>query len=208
MTERLRDIDPEALRHTPVEDAVGLATGVILVAVGVHLFTAAGLVTGQTAGLALLIDYATPLDFGTAFFLVNLPFYGLAVSRMGWTFTLKTLGAVTALSVLTWAAPTLLPLGRLDPVGAAVAASVATSVGLIVLFRHRASLGGVGVLALYLQEKTGFRAGWTQMAVDAAIFAAAFLLIDWRLVLVSALGAAILNYTIALNHRADRYIAR
>ena len=37
------------------------------------------------------------------------------------------------------------------------------------LFRHRASLGGVGIVALWLQQEKGWRAGKVQMAVDCAI---------------------------------------
>ena len=45
--------------------------------------------------------------------------------------------------------------------------------GLLMLFRHRASLGGVNILALYMQERFGFRAGAVQMAIDASIVLAA-----------------------------------
>jgi uncharacterized membrane-anchored protein YitT (DUF2179 family) len=97
---------------------------------------------------------------------------------------------------------------RLEPAVGAALAGGCIGLGLVVLFRHGASLGGVGVLALWLQDATGFRAGWTQLAFDAALFAAAFLVMDARMVAWSLLGAVIVNLIIAVNHRRDRYIAR
>jgi uncharacterized membrane-anchored protein YitT (DUF2179 family) len=80
--------------------------------------------------------------------------------------------------------------------------------GLIALFRHGASAGGLGILALYVQDKTGFRAGWLQLIVDAMIFiASAFFLDSWA-VAASFLGAAVVNVLIAFNHRKDWYVAQ
>jgi uncharacterized membrane-anchored protein YitT (DUF2179 family) len=49
-------------------------------------------------------------------------------------------------------------------------------IGFVVLFRHKASLGGVNILALYLQDKSGIRAGKFQMVVDACIVTASLFL--------------------------------
>jgi uncharacterized membrane-anchored protein YitT (DUF2179 family) len=202
------DIIDARPRHSLADDAVGFATGVVLATLGTHLLRHLGLVTGQTAGLALVLSYAGGWSFGLIFFLLNLPFYALSVMRLGWGFTLRTLGAVALFSVAIELAPTLIPFGPVQPVVGAVIAGVATGVGLLVLFRHRASLGGVGVLAVYIQDRTGFRAGWTQMLFDALVFAAAFAVIEVERVLISFLGAVVLNVVLALNHRRDRYIAQ
>lgn len=69
------------------------------------------------------------------------------------------------------------------------------------------SLGGIGVVALLVQDGTGFRAGHGQPVADAAIFDAAVLLSPATLVLWSLFGAVVLNLVIAVNHRRDRYIA-
>ena len=92
--------DPEKVRHTPVEDAQGLAIGVFICAVGITFLAHLGFITGQTAGLALIVSYLTGWSFGAVFFAVNLPFYWLAWRRMGTEFTLKSLGCVAALSTL------------------------------------------------------------------------------------------------------------
>ncbi len=71
----------------------------------------------------------------------------------------------------------------------------------------RLRMGGVGIVALWLQDKTGFRAGWTQLLFDLVVFALALTLRDAETVAWSALGALVLNLVIGMNHRRDRYIA-
>jgi uncharacterized membrane-anchored protein YitT (DUF2179 family) len=80
-------------------------------------------------------------------------------------------------------------------------------VGLLVLFRHQASLGGINVLVLYLQERYGLRAGVVQLCLDALILAASIPTISFRAVAISLLGAAVLNLTLAINHKPGRYMA-
>jgi uncharacterized membrane-anchored protein YitT (DUF2179 family) len=154
-----------------------------------------------------LLSYVGGWSFGPVFFIINLPFYVLAYLRMGPRFTVKSFIAVGLLSVFAEAMPNLVRFEHLDPsVGALLAGAIA-GFGLIVLFRHGASLGGIGVLALYLQDRTGFRAGWTQLAFDGILFLAAYFLLDARVVAYSLLGAVIVNLVIGVNHRKDRYIA-
>lgn len=194
-------------RHTPLEDAQGLACGVLMCALSLVLLREAGLVTGQTAGLALVLSYWSGLDLSLAFLAVNAPFYLLALLRVSWRFALKTLAAVALLSALVrWGAP-FVTVAPTHPAAAATLAGVAAGFGLLALFRHGASLGGGGVLAFWLQDATGFRAGWTQMIFDAVVFALAATILDWERLGWSALGAVILNLLIAVNHRRDHYVA-
>lgn len=192
--------------HSPLEDAQGLASGITLCALGMVLLTSAGLMTGQTAGLALLIAYASGWPFAAVFFAVNLPFYVLAFTRMGLRFTLKTFAAVAGLSGLVALLPAAIAFERLHPGVAAALFGVVTGAGLLAIFRHGASLGGVGIVALIAQERIGIQAGWVQLGFDAALFALAFLVIPPGLVLWSLLGALVVNLILAINHRRDRYI--
>jgi uncharacterized membrane-anchored protein YitT (DUF2179 family) len=201
------EIDPGAVRHTPLEDVQGLSVGLVLVGVGVALLAHMGFVTGQTAGLALLIAHATGWSFGWVFFLVNLPFYVFAWRRLGVEFTLKSAACVTALSALVELVPGWMPLGDVSPAFGVVAFGCLAGVGLLAVFRHKGSLGGLGVIALMAQDATGIRAGYVQLAFDAALFATALALLPVEVVAYSLGGAVILNGVIAFNHRRDRYIA-
>jgi len=193
--------------HTMIEDAQGIAYGAGMAAFGILILTHLGLVTGQTAGLAVLISYATGISFGAVFFTINLPFYWLGYRRMGLGFTLKTFISVALLSGLTLVMPGWISFAHLDPAFGAILFGAVSGSALLALFRHGASLGGVGIVALVLQDRTGFRAGWTQLLFDAVLFAVALMLRDATTVAYSFLGALVVNLVIAINHRRDRYIA-
>ena len=62
---------------------LGIATGTFLASLGLHLLHAAHAVTGGTAGLSLLLGYATGWPFWALFTLINVPFALLAVWRRG-----------------------------------------------------------------------------------------------------------------------------
>ncbi|MEH6646005.1 YitT family protein [Sulfitobacter sp.] len=193
--------------HTMLDDVQGLSLGVFLCGFGVHLLTQAGLVTGQTAGVAVILSYLTGYSFGVTFFAVNLPFYLLAWRRLGAAFTLKSLVSVTMLSIVTEMLPDYFTITDPNPVFAAVAFGALVGFGLLAMFRHNGSLGGLGVIALIVQDTTGFRASWVQLMFDAVIFGVALFILPLSVVGYSLIGAVVLNLIITINHRRDRYIA-
>jgi len=195
-----------AVQHSPFEDAQAIVTGALFIALGVAMFATAGLLTGGTAGLAFLIHYATGWRFGVVFFVINLPFYLLALRTMGLAFTVKTFCAIAALSVFSELMPWVLRFESLQPVYAGVMGGFLIGAGLLMLFRHKASLGGINILVLVLQDQRGWRAGKVQMAIDCLIVLAALAIVEpWRIAL-SVLGAVALNLVVAVNHRPGRYL--
>lgn len=78
-------------------------------------------------------------------------------------------------------------------------------IGFIVLFRHKASLGGINILALWLQARYGIRAGKLQMCVDSGVVLASLFVVSPTMLVASVAGAAVLNLIIAMNHRPGRY---
>ena len=196
---------PPAARHTPIEDVHALLIGTSFIAVGLTLLKAAGLVTGGVAGVALIVSYLTHWPVGVVFFLLNIPFYVLAQRTLGWVFTGKTLATNLLLMGLAWGMPRWLRVTGVDPVFAAVFGGTIIGMGILALARHKSSVGGVGVLALYLQERRGISAGKVQMAADCLVVIAAFAVIDWDKLLLSILSAVALSVVIIANHKPGRY---
>lgn len=194
-------------QHTLFDDMQALVTGTLLVSLGVAMLGKAHLVTGGTVGIAFLLHYFTGLSFGKLFFAINMPFYFLAVKKMGWKFTLKTFAAVGLLSAFSELLPLVFSMENLNPLYGAIMGGLLCGVGLLVLFRHRASLGGINVLVLYLQERYGLRAGLVQLGLDATILMLSIPMISMTSVAISLLGAAMLNLTLAVNHKPGRYMA-
>lgn len=207
MPDRVSPAPAKTLRHTPLEDAQGIAFGVTMAALGMHILTHMGFVTGQTTGIAVLIAHATGLPFPAVYFAVTLPFLALGWRRLGARFALKTLATTAALSVLVAVLPGWIELGRIEPAVAAVLFGLLFGIAALAAIRHGGSFGGLSVLWIEVQDRTGFAAGHAQLASDAVIFALAALILPFDTLLWSALGAAVFSLFLAVNHRRDRYVA-
>lgn len=198
--------DQRATAHSPAEDILGIVTGTFAASLGLFLLQSSEAVTGGTAGLALLLGYATTVPFWVLFLAINLPFAVLAVWQRGWSFTVRTVVCIAMVSGWSLVHQSLLQIAHLNPIYGTLGGNLLAGVGLLILFRHRASLGGINIIALIVQDRWGFRAGWTQMIFDVAIVASALLVVPWPNVLLSAAGAVVLNLVLAMNHRPGRYI--
>ncbi len=192
--------------HSKAEDGHALAMGAAFVAFGIVLLKAAGLVTGGVAGIALIISYATSWPVGPLFVLLNLPFFVLAQRQMGVAFTIKSALTMVTLALLAGLMPGWLGMTKANPLFAAVFGGSLIGMGVLSLARHRASVGGIGIVALYLQEQRGLSAGLVQMTSDIAILAGAFPVIGTERLLNSSVSAIALRVVIFAYHRPGRYI--
>ncbi|MEQ8740192.1 MAG: YitT family protein [Hoeflea sp.] len=191
---------------TPISfhDVQGIAFGILMTSLGVVFLKAAGLVTGQTAGLALLLSYLMPFGFGPVFFAVSIPFAILSWLKRGPDFTIRTLCSVAGIAVAVLVIASQLVFSSIPPLLAAILAGACSGVGLIALFRHNSSAGGLGILALIVEQKTGFKTGWFQLCFDVVVFLIASLVLDPVQLLYSLVGAIVLNLIIAWNFTIDQ----
>ncbi len=194
--------------HSLLEDVQALVSGTLLFAFAIVLFRQAGLLTGGTAGMAFLGHYASGWSFGLLYFLINIPFYIFGLLALGKAFTLKTFCAVALLSLYSEVLPRWIHIESIHPVFAAIIGGLLAGAGLLMLVRHRASLGGLGVMAIYLQKKRGWSAGTLQMIADGFIVCGALAIVEPTRVALSILGALVLNMVLAINHRPGRYFGQ
>ncbi|MEV6349215.1 YitT family protein [Actinoplanes sp. NPDC051851] len=198
---------PIAPRHTATENAVGIVVGAFIASLGLFLIKSAGAVTGGTAGLVLLLGHLVPWPFAALFALVNLPFVALAWARRGWRFVGASLLAVALLSAASLMHPAYLQVSGVNPLYGVLAGNLAAGIGLLIVFRHHASLGGFTVVALICQDRLGWRAGYVLLALDTLVVGLSALVLSPTNVLLSAAGAAVLNLVLVMNHRPGRYPA-
>jgi len=194
-------------QHSKVEDALALLTGTFILSFAMTLLQQAGIMSGGTVGLSLLLHYITDIKFGVLFFFINIPFYYLAYKKMGMALVIKTFMAVALLAGFSAVIPQFFHLSDVNPIYAAIFANVLMGVSFLILFRHRSSLGGINLLALYVQERFAIPAGKVQLGIDMAILITSLLFVDWKLILISIMGVVILNSIILQNHKTTRYIA-
>lgn len=191
---------PSSLRHGTFEDAQALFAGTLFVAMALMLFNQAGLLVGGTAGVAFLLHYVTGISFGKLFFVVNLPFYWFAWTRMGREFTIKTFVCVALLSLLTELFPHVMHVDYLNPLFASLLGT-----GCLFLARHRSSLGGATVISLYLQARYGMRAGKVQMMIDGTVVLLALFIVPVERVAYSVLAVLVMSGFLWISHRPGRY---
>lgn len=191
--------------HSYFEDLQALLIGTSLAALGITFFKTAGLLIGGTAGLAFLGQYASTYTFSEVFFVINLPFYILSYQRLGRSFTLKTFISVFLLSIFVELSASLIQFSSLNPFYAAIIGGLLIGAGLLILFRHGASLGGLSILAQYLSQKYAISIGKFQMAVDCIVVFLAIFIIDWTAIALSIAGAISLNLILVINHKPGRY---
>jgi uncharacterized membrane-anchored protein YitT (DUF2179 family) len=192
-------------KHSIKEDFIALLTGTFLVSQGVMFLHQADLITGGTAGLALLLSQVFSVSFGWLYFCVNFPFYIMAWKRFGSKFAFNTVLACLFVAFFSDALPNAVELGAINSLYSAITGGVLMGIGMLILFRHRASLGGFNVLCLWIQDKWGISVGKTQVILDSTIVIASLFHMPGESILISVLGAAILNCILAMNHKPSRY---
>ncbi|MFN1834962.1 YitT family protein [Balneola sp. MJW-20] len=201
-----KGIDPSVREHTLFEDLLSISVACLLLSFGIALFSHQQFLIGGTAGIAFLTQYASDWSFGMIFFLINIPFYALALWKLGSVFTFKTFVTVSLVSFMTDGIPVVFEFGEVNPIYAAALGGFMIGTGLLILFRHKTSLGGLNIMSIYLQKYHNISAGKFQMIVDVCIIVGAILIVDIMSVIYSVLAAIFLNLILAVNHRPGRYL--
>ena len=197
----------KGVSHSLFDDVQAILLASLFMSFGVALFTQQEFLIGGTAGVAFLGSYASSWSFGQLFFVINIPFYGLALWRLGWFFTLKTFVAVGLVSILSDWIPQWIVINSSIPLFAAIFGGSMMGAGLLMLFRHKASLGGLNILSLYLSKYHNVNAGRFQMVVDVVIIILAIYIVDIWATIYSVIAAICMNAVLAINFKKGRYLA-
>jgi uncharacterized membrane-anchored protein YitT (DUF2179 family) len=195
----------EQAPHGVLEDALALAVGSLLIALGLAILSAAGLVTGGMAGLALLVGHFLPMPPGLIFAVLNLPFLVLALRAMGSLFTLRTVSGSAAIAMLSIVLRQALDLHVVLPGFAALIAGSLLGMGTLAFVRHGTGVGGVGVVTVWLGRTRGWNIGRTQFLIDLVILAGAGFILSPIDLAWSALSAASMGLVTGVWLRPDRY---
>jgi uncharacterized membrane-anchored protein YitT (DUF2179 family) len=198
-------VELEQAPHGLLEDVLALAVGSVLIALGLAILSAAGLVTGGMAGLALLVGHFLPMPPGLIFAVLNLPFLILALRAMGSLFTLRTVSGSVAIAVLSVMLRQALDLHVILPGFAALIAGSLLGMGTLAFVRHGTGVGGVGVVTVWLGRTQGWNIGRTQFLIDLVILAGAAFILSPLDVAWSALSAASMGLITGIWLRPERY---
>ena len=186
---------------------LGGAFGAFLYAAGVNLFVVpAGLYTGGVMGICqvirtLLIDYLH-ISFGTMdiagiiYYLINIPIFVLAYTRLGRKFFVKTLITVTVMSAFCAVIPTVMIVE--DTMAACVVGGIVSGAGVGIILRMGSSGGGMDVVGVLLTMwKKNFSVGKINLLVNLVLYGTCLFLFDVEIVIYSLIYAAV--YSVAID---------
>ncbi|SHG41818.1 Uncharacterised 5xTM membrane BCR, YitT family COG1284 [Marinomonas polaris DSM 16579] len=183
---------------------LSIIEGCLLVALGLHILNSAGLLISGTAGAGMILLRVTDLSFGQLFFLLNIPFYILAWYTLGRDFTLRTFASVSLLSLLSELMKQYVVLS-IHPLLSGALGGLLVGFGLIILFRHNASLGGLNILSVYLERRFGVHASKTTLVADITVLMAAMVFLDWSHLAYSLLAFLLLSSVVGRYHRPPKW---
>ncbi|MGE4410146.1 MAG: YitT family protein [Sphingobium sp.] len=196
----------EAVPHGRIEDGYAMLTAAGLIVLGLIFLKASGLVTGGIAGLALFLSYWTGVPFGGLFLIANLPFMIFGFFAMGRDFAVKTVLLSLMVPALSLIAPAYIGIGHIHPGVAAIMGGTLVGYGLLAAARHNASVGGIGIVALWLQKRGIAKAGYIQLGFDLLLLLIAILRLSPMQLFWSALSMVAISAILIVWHRPGRYI--
>lgn len=172
-----------------------------LYALGVNLFIVpAGLYSGGVMGISqvirTLLSRFAGLDFGgfdvagLIYYMINIPLFLLAFTRLGKTFFVKTLVAVTAMTLFLSMVPVQVIVE--ERMASCVVGSIISGSGMGLMLRMASSSGGLDVVGLIVSRwKQDFSVGKAGLVVNLALYGICFFLFDIETVVYCIIYAAV-----------------
>jgi uncharacterized membrane-anchored protein YitT (DUF2179 family) len=177
-----------------LKKGITIVFAALWIAIGVAILNACGLIVGGTVGLGLLLHYIMHKSASEIIFILNLPFYLLSLYCLGFRFTVKTVLAVTSLSLFSsFVLPHIHMTTSVNPIIGAIVGGVFVGVGIAILVRRQSSIGGITVLATYLSKKYRIKFQYTMMSFDILILLFSLTLFSINIVICSSITVLITN---------------
>ncbi|MBJ7536743.1 YitT family protein [Marinomonas transparens] len=183
---------------------LSILEGCLLVALGLHILNSVGLLITGTAGVGMILMQLTDFSFAQLFFVLNIPFYLLAWRTLGPVFTFRTFISVSLLSALSELMSHYVEIS-MNPLLSGILGGLLVGFGLVILFRHNASLGGLTIFSVYLERRFNIHASKTTLVADVCIFIAAFMSLDISSLGYSLVAFLFLSSVVGRYHRPPKW---
>lgn len=184
--------------------------GGALYAVGVNLFIVPfGLYSGGLVGIAQLIrtfiasflhvDFGDRDIAGIIFYVLNVPILIYAFPRLDKLFFLKTLVAVTSLTIAMSLIPTTMVVD--DCLASTIVGAFISGAGIGLVLRMSGSTGGMDVVGMLITKAHGnVSVGQVNLAVNLGVYAICLFLFDVEIVVYSVIFAVVHAFAIDRFH--------
>lgn len=182
----------------------------LMYAIGVNLFVVpAQLYSGGLMGICqvirtLLVEYLH-MNFhsfdiaGIIYYIINVPIFIIAFTRMGRKFFAKTLVTVTAMTVFLSVVPIVQVVD--DTVAACVVGGIVSGAGIGIILRMASSGGGLDVVGVLLTKwRRDFSVGKVYLIVNLSLYIICLFLFGIEIVVYSVIFAAVHSLAIDKVH--------
>ena len=156
-------------------------SGCIFLALGVVGFLSPNhIVTGGTAGLAIVLHHVSNLSTGMLFALINIPLLLVSIKYLGRHFALKSIVAILLLVVMIDFFENRINLNVLseDFMLATLYGGVAVGIGLGLIFKGGGSAGGGTIIAKIICSKYPVKTGTVVFVLDGIVVVSAGLVFN------------------------------
>lgn len=184
--------------------------GGTLYAVGVNLFIVPfNLYSGGIVGISQLIrtvladfihiEFGSKDVAGIIFYVLNLPILIYAFPRLEKLFFLKTIVAVTSLTL----AMSVIPTDKIvdDCLASTIVGAFISGAGIGLVLRMSASTGGMDIIGMLISKShANIRVGQVNLAVNLVIYAVCLFLFDVQTVVYSVIFAVVHSFAIDKFH--------
>ena len=139
---------PKNKKINQVNTLLFIILGATLASVGLELFLVPNnVIDGGVVGISIMASYLTNVPLGVFIFILNLPFLFVGYKQIGKTFLLKTLFAISCLSIgVSLFHP--IPGFTKDVFLAAVFGGIILGMGVGLIIRYGGSLDGTEIIAI------------------------------------------------------------
>lgn len=140
------------------------------------------MVTGGTAGLALLLHYITPFTIGSLIALINLPLLVLGSRYLGKMFAIRTVITIVLISLFIDFLAQIIKLEPfiLDTILSSIFGGIFIGLGLALVIKGNSSAGGSTIIAKIISSKTEIKPAQVILVIDTIIILSALFILEDR----------------------------
>ena len=192
--------------HSLFEDIITIICSIIIFSTGIAILQSAGIITGGITGIAMGISYVSKIDFGTVYIIISIPLFIVSFFKTGFRFTIATILTIVISSIIVDNLGKFLEFHVHSQLIAAIFGGIIVGMGLLGLARHRASVGGLYIIGVYLQDKNIMHMGKFVIICDILIMLIGIYYLGLHAILYSSITTIIYNIFLLINHKPGRYL--
>jgi uncharacterized membrane-anchored protein YitT (DUF2179 family) len=161
--------------------------GLVLTSVGIKILALSKLTFGGTAGIGTILSYGSQYSWGFWFFIANIPFFIISFQQLGKWFTLSSFMSISAISIIRDSLDFII-LPEINIFLASILAGILIGIGITFVLNNGSSLGGIHILALFLDQKLKINRGLSIFICDSLIVLLSALMIGWGTAFISIIS--------------------